>query len=148
MPEIVVVRSSGANCDGATRRKRMPTLSAERRRVSTKALKRTHRPQAGDEPSRRIATVIESPGRISSFFDGGFVFHTDELGRVKKKVEAHWSTAVFRVDRPGRLSITFGHEDLKNDTHSSTESQAAFRSQNLAPGRSTIRASKCSARCR
>jgi hypothetical protein len=37
-----------------------------------------------------------------------------------------WSTAIFRADRPAKLSVAFGHEDL-DETTSSADRQQAFR---------------------
>lgn len=52
---------------------------------------------------------------------------TWESWRVSRSHNDSWSTILFRVDRPDKLTITFGREDLNDESYSSEESQAAFR---------------------
>lgn len=64
-------------------------------------------------------------------------FHVpDEVGwllyeswKVSRDNKDEWSTALFRVDRPDILQITFGHEDLDDDSYSPFDSQASFRTE-------------------
>ena len=62
---------------------------------------------------------------------------TWESWRVSRSHNDSWSTILFRVDRPDKLTITFGREDLNDESYSSEESQAAFRAETF--GTRTIR---------
>ncbi len=52
-----------------------------------------------------------------------------EAWKVSRASNDNWSTAIFRVDRPGKLQITFGHEDLNDEAYDASEAQADFRSK-------------------
>jgi hypothetical protein len=63
-----------------------------------------------------------------------------EAWKVSQSYNDDWSTAIFRVDRPDKLQITFGHQDLYDESHDPSQTQAEFRAKTFGDRkiRSTI----------
>jgi hypothetical protein len=63
-----------------------------------------------------------------------------EAWKVSQSYNDTWSTAIFRVDRPDKLQISFGRQDLYDESYDSSEAQAEFRANTFGERkiRSTI----------
>jgi hypothetical protein len=63
-----------------------------------------------------------------------------ESWEVSQSYNDNWSTAIFRVDRPDKLQISFGHQDLYDESYDPSEAQAEFRAKTFGDRkiRSTI----------
>jgi hypothetical protein len=63
-----------------------------------------------------------------------------EAWEVSQSYNDDWSTAIFRVDRPDKLQITFDRVDLDDESYDSSEAQAEFRKKTFGERkiRSTI----------